>query len=120
MEHAGPESGVLEVIEVRAVVSAEDVDLVAGPASYSVFSCVAASNPEICSGDRRFAGRGRGGGAWKHSGMPRVFEGWVVSGLLKVSGALRTPRVSEVQACSLAKSHLGMGSPVLCYLIGGV
>lgn len=37
MEHAGPESGVLEVIGVRAVVSVEDVDLVAGPVSYSVF-----------------------------------------------------------------------------------
>ena len=81
---------------------------------------MAASNSEICSGDRRFAGGGGGWGAWKHSGMPRVFEGCVVSGLLKVSGALRTPWVTEVQASSLAKSHLGMGSPALCYLIGGV
>ena len=37
MEHAGPKSRVLEVIGVRAMVSVEDVDLVAGPVSDSVF-----------------------------------------------------------------------------------
>ena len=55
-------------------------------------------------------------GVLKHSGIPWMLEGCVVSGLLKVSGALRILLESEVQAISLAKCHLGAGPPAFRYL----